>query len=59
MSALALMVFSSCDNKNEGTNLDDVVEAGFFVAGPATGSDELAAKFMMTAGFNEVTKQNR
>ena len=59
MSALALMVFSSCDNKNEGTNLDDVVEDGFFVAGPATGSDELAAKFMMTAGFNEVTKQNR
>ena len=59
MSALALMVFSSCDNKNEGPNLDEVVEDGFFVAGPATGSDELAAKFMMTAGFNEVTKQNR
>ena len=59
MSALALMVFASCDNKNEGPNLDDVVEDGFFVAGPATGSDELQAKFMMTAGFNEVTKAAR
>lgn len=58
MSALALMVFASCDN-NDGPNLDDVVEDGFFVAGPATGSEELQAKFMMTAGFNEVTKTAR
>ena len=58
MSALALMVFASRDN-NEGTNLDDVVEDGFFVSGPATGSDVLEAKFMMTAGFNEVTKAAR
>lgn len=58
MSALALMVFASCDN-NDGPNLDDVVEDGFFVAGPATGSDELAAKFMMTAGINEVDKTAR
>lgn len=58
MSALALMVFASCDN-NDGPNLDDVVEDGFFVAGPATGSDVLEAKFMMTAGFNEVTKAAR
>lgn len=58
MSALALMVFaSSCDN--EDTNLDDVVEDGFFVAGPATGSDVLAAKYMMTAGVNEVDKKLR
>ena len=60
MSALALMVFSSCDNKNgEDVDLDNVVEDGFFVAGPATGSEELQAKFMMTAGFNEVTKAPR
>ena len=60
MSALALMVFTSCDQNNEGgTDLDNVVEDGFFVAGPATGSDALEAKFMMTAGFNEVTKAAR
>ena len=58
MSALALMVFASCDN-NDNPNLDDVIEDGFFVAGPATGSDGLQAKFMMTAGFNEVTKAAR
>ena len=58
MSAMALMVFASCDN-NEGTDLDNVVEDGFFVAGPATGSDVLAPEYMMTAGFNEVEKENR
>ena len=58
MSALALMVFASCDN-NDGPNLDDVVEDGFFVAGPATGSDVLAAQYMMTAGINEVDKAPR
>ena len=40
MSALALMVFASCE-RNDEPNLDDVVEDGFFVAGPATGSNEL------------------
>lgn len=60
MSALALMVFSSCDNKNgEDVDLDNVVEDGFFVAGPATGSDVLAAQYMMTAGINEVDKAPR
>jgi len=60
MSALALMVFTSCDQNNDGgTDLDNVIEDGFFVAGPATGSDDLEAKFMMTAGFNEVTKAAR
>ena len=58
MSALALMTFASCDN-NEGTNLDDVVEDGFFVAGPATGSDVLAAQYMKTAGINEVDNAAR
>lgn len=60
MSALALMVFTSCEQNNDGgTDLDNVIEDGFFVAGPATGSDALEAKFMMTAGFNEVTKAAR
>ena len=58
MSALALMVFASCE-RNDEPNLDDVVEDGFFVAGPATGSNELGSKFMMTAGINEVTKAPR
>ena len=58
MSALALVMFASCDNNDE-PNLDDVVEDGFFVAGPATGSDVLAAKYMMTAGINEVDKKSR
>ena len=59
MSALALVAFASCDNDNDEPNLDDVVEDGFFVAGPATGSDVLAPKFMMTAGINEVDKAPR
>lgn len=59
MSALALVAFASCDNDNNEPNLDDVVEDGFFVAGPATGSDVLAPKFMMTAGINEVDKAPR
>ena len=59
MSALALVAFASCDNDNNEPNLDDVVEDGFFVAGPATGSDVLAPKFMMTAGINEVDKAAR
>ena len=58
MSALALMTFASCD-KNDGPSLDDVVEDGFFVAGPATGSDVLAPQYMMTAGINEVDKAAR
>lgn len=61
MSALALLLTTSC-NDNKGAdkpNLDDVIEDGFFVAGPATGSAEIVAKNMMTAGFNEVTKEAR
>lgn len=58
MSALALMVFASCEN-NDTPNLDEVVEDGFFVAGPATGSDVLAPEYMMTAGINEVDKKSR
>ena len=53
MSALALMVFASCDNKGDGPNLDDVVEDGFFVTGAATGTTEISAKLMMTSGVNE------
>ena len=59
MSALALMVFTSCEENNNSTDLDNVVEDGFFVAGPATGSDVLEAKYMMTAGINEVDKSAR
>ncbi len=57
-SALALLTFASC-NKGPGVNLDEVIEDGFFVAGPATGSEELQAKYAMVAGFNENGKKTR
>lgn len=59
MSALALMTFTSCEENEGGVDLDNVVEDGFFIAGPATGSETLEPKFMMTAGINEVDKSPR
>lgn len=58
MSALALAFsFTACgekENNNGGLDLDNVVEDGFFVAGPATGTNQIAPEYMMTAGVNEV-----
>ena len=56
MSALALaFAFNSCEEKEEGgVDLDNVTEDGFYVAGPATGAADIEAKYMMTAGVNEV-----
>ena len=62
MSALALaFTFASCDKtgKDGGNDLDNVTEDGFYVAGPATGSTELTADYMMAAGLNEVDATNR
>lgn len=61
MSALALaFAFNSCEkNDNGGTNLDEVTEDGFYVTGPATGSTELSADYMMAQGLNEVDGKNR
>ncbi len=57
--ALALLTLASCEDKGPGVNLDNVVEDGFFVAGPATGSEEILAVNAMVPGFNEKTKENR
>ncbi len=61
MSALALaFTFTSCEEKpDNGGNLDNVTEDGFYVAGPATGATELTADYMMAAGLNEVDGANR
>lgn len=61
MSALALaFAFTSCEEKpDNGGNLDNVTEDGFYVAGPATGATELTADYMMAAGLNEVDGANR
>lgn len=61
MSAVALVfAFNSCEkNDNGGTNLDEVTEDGFYVTGPATGSTELSADYMMAQGLNEVDGKNR
>ena len=61
-SMLAAMVaFTSCDGgKNGGDiNLDDIVLDGFYVYGPATGSDKVESKNAMSAGINEVDKSTR
>lgn len=61
-SMLAAMVaFTSCDEgKNGGDiNLDDIVLDGFYVYGPATGSDKVESKNAMSAGINEVDKSTR
>ncbi len=61
--------FSSCEenqgpgngngNGNGGTNFDEVIEDGFYVAGAATGSEELVVDYMMAAGQNEVDGKAR
>lgn len=58
----ALMLTVSCkkDNKpqggdNNGSAWDNVKEDGFYVAGPATGSDEIKGECVMVTGINENT----
>ena len=59
MSALALaFAFTSCEEKpDNGGDLDNVTEDGFYVAGPATGATELTADYMMAAGLNEANPE--
>lgn len=61
MSALALaFAFTSCDENNQGDgglDLDNVIEDGFYVAGPATGATSLSADYMMAAGLNEANSE--
>ena len=55
LSALALLVFVSCDeNKGGDVDWDNVIEDGFFVTGPATGVEGVQAAYMMTVGANEI-----
>ena len=58
MSALALLAFASCEEKN-GLGDEEFIEDGFYVVGEATGSDNIQSDYMMAAGFNEVTKSKR
>lgn len=58
VAALLLTVSCNKDNKQGGNdiNWDNVTEDGFYVAGPATGSDEIKGVCVMTAGVNENLK---
>lgn len=57
--ALCTLSFISCEKDKGKTNLDDVTEDGFYVAGPATGASDIAPEYMMTAGINEVDGNRR
>ena len=57
--ALVSVLFASCKKDNKNKILDDIVEDGFYVAGPATGVSDLKAEYMMAAGVNEVDKTKR
>ncbi|MBQ3717582.1 MAG: SusF/SusE family outer membrane protein [Paludibacteraceae bacterium] len=66
MCAIAMMgfMFTACENKGGGGGgLDDVVEDGFYVYGPATAIENMqaanAALGLMGAGINEYDKQPR
>ena len=61
MAALALTVVACNPEKKGGSEIDwsKVTVDGFYVAGPATGSDEIRPECVMAAGFNEVDKAVR
>ena len=60
IAALSLLAVS-CKEKENGANIDwnKVTVDGFYVAGPATGSDEIKPECVMAAGYNEVDKAVR
>lgn len=59
MSALALVVFASCDNKENGdTDFDNLIEDGWYIVGPATGFDNVSTKCLMAPGTNEQDSNN-
>lgn len=51
--ALAIS-FTGCKDDPTPPNLDEVIEDGFYVAGAATGSDNLEVNYKMATGLNEV-----
>ncbi len=63
MASLAMLaVVSSCNDDKKGNNLNfnEMMLDGFYVYGEATGAaDKVLKQNAMSAGFNEVTKENR
>ncbi len=53
------LTFVSCDPEEDGPNVDEIVEDGFYVVGEATSSAKLVNTGIMTAGLNEVDKKTR
>lgn len=59
IAALSLLAVSCGKNNDDNIDWGAVTVNGFYVAGPATGSDEIKANCVMAAGFNEVDKAVR
>ena len=59
IAALSLLAVSCGKDNKDNIDWDAVTVNGFYVAGPATGSDEIKADCVMAAGFNEVDKAVR
>ena len=59
IAALSLLAVSWGKNNDDNIDWGAVTVNGFYVAGPATGSDEIKADCVMAAGFNEVDKAVR
>ena len=59
IAALSLLAVSCGKDNKDNIDWGAVTVNGFYVAGPATGSDEIKADCVMAAGFNEVDKAVR
>lgn len=53
------LTFVSCDPKDDGPDVDEIVEDGFYVVGEATSSVKLVNTGIMSAGKNEVDQSTR
>ena len=53
------LTFVSCDPKDDGPDVDEIVEDGFYVVGEATSSVKLVNTGIMSAGKNEVDQSAR
>lgn len=58
IAAFGFIAVTSCEPE-ETIDWDKVTVDGFYVAGPATGSDDIKNECVMAAGFNEDTKEVR
>ena len=57
--AILTLIATSCEKEKDPIDWGKVTVNGFYVAGPATGSDEIKPECVMAAGFNEVDKAVR